>query len=64
VRDGEAPIVESEWNETSREQHVVRHLTPGDYRLTITASDGAKVEQHFTIASGDPPGRDLPVRLP
>lgn len=64
VRDGEAPIVDTEWNDTRSERRLLRHLVPGNYALTITASDGAQLEQCFTIAASDPPDRELPVRLP
>ncbi len=64
IRDGEAPIVYTEWNDTRSEQRLLRHLVPGNYALTITASDGAQVQQRLTIGTDDPPGHVLTVRLP
>jgi RNA polymerase sigma factor (sigma-70 family) len=64
VRDGAAPLDETEWISTRGEHQLLRHLAPGDYVLTITASDGAQVEQRLTIRADDPLEKARKVRLP
>lgn len=64
VRDDAAPIDETEWISTRGEHQLLRHLAPGDYVLTITASDGAQVQQRVRIRTDDPPRHARTVRLP